>query len=224
MIGNVFYNLLNHVALDKSDPKLLELSAQVKEMMQVRRFDNLMGLKVPHLKHGVMNLLKVVDLSPEDQIELIKMGYGDILRNPSVQTRSSDQNKNRYDLQLEASDEFRACTVSFKFCTFKTSVHANPMTLPRRLFFQVRFFTFPEVHTDTVEVFEPGMGDMAIIKPGGTYYLRKDRIVDLGRGRVQRMQVDSLADQEMLSITYDIDPTVSKVENENMMLAQYMKE
>ena len=61
MIGNVFYNLLNHVALDKSDPKLLELSAQVKEMMQVRRFDNLMGLKVPHLKHGVMNLLKVVD-------------------------------------------------------------------------------------------------------------------------------------------------------------------
>ena len=84
MIGNVFYNLLNHVALDKSDPKLLELSAQVKEMMQVRRFDNLMGLKVPHLKHGVMNLLKVVDLSPEDQIELIKMGYGDILRNPSV--------------------------------------------------------------------------------------------------------------------------------------------
>ena len=66
MIGNVFYNLLNHVGMDKSDPKLLELSAQVKEMMQVRRFDNLMGLKVPHLKHGVMNLLKVVDLSPED--------------------------------------------------------------------------------------------------------------------------------------------------------------
>lgn len=66
MIGNVFYNLLNHVGMDKSDPKILELSAQVKEMMQTRRFDNLMGLKVPHLKHGVMNLLKVVDLSQED--------------------------------------------------------------------------------------------------------------------------------------------------------------
>ena len=80
MIGNVFYNLLNHMGMDKNDPKILEMSRQVKEMMQTRRFDNLMGLKVPHLKHGVMNLLKVVDLSPEDQIELMKMGYGDLLR------------------------------------------------------------------------------------------------------------------------------------------------
>jgi hypothetical protein len=84
MIGNVFYNLLNHVGMDKGDSKVLELSAQVKEMMQTRRFDNLMGLKIPHLKHGVMNLLKVVDLSKEDQIELMKMGYGDILRNPTA--------------------------------------------------------------------------------------------------------------------------------------------
>ena len=84
MIGNVFYNLLNHVGMDKHDPKIMELSNQVKEMMQTRKFDNLMGLKVPHLKHGVMNLLKVVDLSTEDQIELIKMGYGDLLRNPTA--------------------------------------------------------------------------------------------------------------------------------------------
>lgn len=66
MIGNVFYNLLNHMGHDKNDPKIIELSRQVKDMMQTRRFDNLMGLKVPHLKSGVMNLLKVVDLSTED--------------------------------------------------------------------------------------------------------------------------------------------------------------
>ena len=82
MIGNVFYNLLNHVALDKGDRKVMGLSNEIKDMMQTRKFDNLMGLKVPHLKHGVMNLLKVVDLSKEDQHELIKMGYGDLLRNP----------------------------------------------------------------------------------------------------------------------------------------------
>lgn len=50
-----------------------------------------MGLKVPHLKHGVMNLLKVVDLGPDDQIELMKMGYGDLLRNPTAQMRSQDR-------------------------------------------------------------------------------------------------------------------------------------
>ena len=26
MIGNVFYNLLNHVGMDKHDPKIMELS------------------------------------------------------------------------------------------------------------------------------------------------------------------------------------------------------
>lgn len=88
MIGNVFYNLLNYIGMQKQDPKVLELSNQMKEMMQTRKFDNLMGLKVPHLKHGVMNLLKVVDLPKEDQIELIKMGYGDLLQAPTAQLRS----------------------------------------------------------------------------------------------------------------------------------------
>ena len=37
-------------------------------MMQTSQFDNLMGPKVPHLKTGVMNLLKVVDLPMEDQV------------------------------------------------------------------------------------------------------------------------------------------------------------
>lgn len=119
-------------------------------MMQTRRFDNLMGLKVPHLKHGVMNLLKVVDLSQEDQIELMKMGYGDLLRNPTAQTRSVDLQKDKYSLDVEETDPLRACQVTFKFVVFKTSVHANQAMLPKRVYFQTRFFTFPEVHTDPV--------------------------------------------------------------------------
>ena len=91
MIGNVFYNLLNHMGMDKQDPKVLEMSRQIKEMMQTRKFDNLMGLKVPHLKHGVMNLLKVVDISQDDRIESMKMGYGDLLQNPISMMRSEDR-------------------------------------------------------------------------------------------------------------------------------------
>ena len=72
--------------------------------MQTRRFDNLMGLKVPHLKSGVMNLLKVVDLSTEDQIELQKMGYGDLLKNPAAQVRSQDRQAETIDLNREALD------------------------------------------------------------------------------------------------------------------------
>ena len=43
----------------------MELSNQLKNMLQTKQFDNLMGPKVPHLKHGVMNLLKVIDI-PQD--------------------------------------------------------------------------------------------------------------------------------------------------------------
>lgn len=42
-----------------------------------------MGPKVPHLKSGVMNLLKVVDIPQEDQAQLIKMGFGDLLKQPN---------------------------------------------------------------------------------------------------------------------------------------------
>ena len=61
-------------------------------------------------------------------------------------------------LELEATDQLRACTIAFKFVAFKTSVHANVLNLPKRIFLQMRFFTFPEVHTDSVSLIDPGKG------------------------------------------------------------------
>ena len=89
----------------------------------------------------------------------------------------------------------------------------------------MRFFTFPEVHTDPVSLVEPGIGrDLQIIRPGGMYYLAKDRMVSLGQGRVERQVTDTLSDPDMLSIAFDIDPSVSKVENEHLKLAQYLRD
>ena len=65
--------------------------------------------------------------------------------------------------------------------------------------------------------------DMTIISPGKTYYLAKDRLVELGHGRVERQQTDTLSNPEMLSVTFDIDPSVSKIKEENIKLAEYMK-
>ena len=81
------------------------------------------------------------------------------------------------------------------------------------------------MHTDTVSLVEPGIGrDLQIIRPGTTYYLAKDRMVELGHGRVERQSHDTLKDQEMLSIQFEIDPSVSKVTDENIRLAEYMKD
>lgn len=84
MIGNVFYNMLNSIGVRERDERMVNLSSQVKEMLQTRSFDNIVGQKVPHLKNGVLNLLKVVDLPMEDRAELMRLGFGDILMNPSV--------------------------------------------------------------------------------------------------------------------------------------------
>jgi len=82
-------------------------------------------------------------------------------------------------------DQLQASSISFKFVVFKASIHANPLSMPRRVFFQLRFFTFPEVKTDTVSLIEPGIGrDLTIVRPGGQYYFTKDRMVDIGQGRV----------------------------------------
>ena len=69
---------------------------------------------------------------------------------------------------------------------------------------------------------QPGKG-VTIVEPNETYYLAKDRMVELGHGRVERMQTDTLNNQEMLSIQFDIDPSVSKIKDENIKLAEYMK-
>ena len=54
--------MLTMVGQRDKDPRFMELGSQVKNMLQTRQFDDLLGPKVPHVKHGSMNLLKVVDL------------------------------------------------------------------------------------------------------------------------------------------------------------------
>jgi len=38
------------------------------------------GPKVPHMKNGVMNMLKVVDIPKEELADLAKHGLGDLLK------------------------------------------------------------------------------------------------------------------------------------------------
>ena len=54
--------------------------------------------------------------------------------------------------------------------------------------------------------------------------MAKDRMINLGNGKFQRQKVDTLSDPDMLSVQFEIDPSVSKVANEHMNLAKYMKE
>ena len=141
MIGHVFQRMLLEVGRKEQDQSAKSyhdfkgLAREMGEMMRTQTFDNMMGPKVPHLKSGMLNLLKVVDLPPQDKAELIKMGYGELLKDPMSQARTDGAQKDRLNMQLEASDPLRASRITFNFVTFKPSAYANPAAVPKRLHF-----------------------------------------------------------------------------------------
>lgn len=80
MIGNVFYNMLTMIGSKNKDARLTEVGENVKTMLKTGQFDSMAGPKVPHMKKGVMNMLKVVDVPKEELADLAKHGLGDLLR------------------------------------------------------------------------------------------------------------------------------------------------
>ena len=125
--------------------------------MAKQNYDNIMGPKVSHVGTNMLNLLRVIDLPKEEQAKLIQMGYGDLLKDPIPEARVGGNAKDRYDMQLEAQDTKRASTITFKFVTFRPSHQVDPASVPKRFHLQLRFFTFPEIRTDSVALVEPGV-------------------------------------------------------------------
>ena len=67
--------------------------------------------------------------------------------------------------------------------------------------------------------------DLSLVRPGGSYYLRKETLAQTGQGhRIERQSHDTLSNPDLLSVTFEIDPSVSKIEQENLKLAHYLKE
>ena len=132
------------------------MADQMKSMLQERRFDNLMGPKVPFMKDGILNLLQVADLTPEQRSQLIALGYGDLLQHDIGSLHSQGRTKQSIDFQLETVDQKRAATIIFSFASFTTSIHTHKLKLPKRIYIQMRFFTFPEVRTEAAYLTEQG--------------------------------------------------------------------
>lgn len=145
MIGNVFYNMLNSVGRRERDERLIQLSADVKEMIQTRSYESIIGGKAPHFKQGVLNLLKVADLDRDDRAELIRRGFGDMLQNPAHHAKGASNQHGNYDMEIEKADERKASTISINVVCFQTSQTVEESLIPRRFYIQMRFFTFPEV-------------------------------------------------------------------------------
>ena len=165
---------------------MLELANQVKDLLQTGSYDDLMGPKVPMLKSNILNLLKIIDVSEQEKMQLVRMGLGDVF---SQQIRTVGQVKEALNLKLEQEDPLKASTIYFQFLVFKTGNTTSLDILPKRVFFQLRFFTFPEIQTDVLSLKNPANNPNTIEQPqpGMRYLLAKEKVVETADGRVQRV-------------------------------------
>jgi len=141
--------MLNLLGEKERDPRVIGLANSIKETMQTNRYDDLLAPKVPYVGFQKVNLLKTTDLPQSDQVNFIKHGLGEALKHPSAQVKSDGIGKDKKALDIENLDSLKASTVTFKFICFKTP-WGGADSVPKKFFFNFKFFTFPSVKTAVV--------------------------------------------------------------------------
>ena len=146
--------MLNLLGEKEKDKRIIGLSDELKKLMQTTRHDDLLAPKAPYVGMGKVNLLKTTDLPLNDQINFIKHGLGDILKHPSASIKSEGIDKARMGLNVENDDHLKASTITFKFICFKAP-WGDVDNVPKKFFFNFKFFTFPPVKTAAVQIKNP---------------------------------------------------------------------
>ena len=118
----------------------------------------------------------------------------------------------------------KASTISFKFVALKTPFTLNTLltTLPKKLYFTFKFFTFQTASTETVFLKDPASPSVladAQLKMGNQYLLEK----------VDKSSSATVLDGANVLRIFDIDPSLKEgLEDDDvddhMQLAKYLKE
>ena len=124
-------------------------------------------------------------------------------------------------MEIEENDNLGASQIQVKFISYKTPM-GTVKQLPQKFYFQMRFFTFQPIMTSYMGI-QAGQDVSArgvpSLKPGVPYFLMKSNT------RVNNVQEQHASVKEnMVNITFDIDPSISKVPDEHVRLAKYLKE
>lgn len=113
---------------------------------------------------------------------------------------------------VEVADPLKASTVTFKFICFKTP-WGGLDRVPRKFFFSFKFFTFPTVKTGTVKL---NNNNDSALKGGEPYYLQ--RVMP----QAQIRNESTMVDPNMLSVAFNVDPSISHIPEENVRLSEYL--
>lgn len=78
------------------------------------------------------------------------------------------------DMKLEVEDELKKNVLTFQIISFKTRPETRVEEVPKKLLFQMRFFTFKEIAFPKMQLFHPNYTpENMVIEPSKYYYLRK---------------------------------------------------
>jgi len=108
-------------------------------------------LKDPNLKASILGPAGLAGLSSSDLARLTQP-----MRDPFTEARLLEVQKN---LELEVNDVLKANIFTFKFVQFKTpsSTSADGATIPHKMFFSFKFYTFSAAQTEAVELKDPAL-------------------------------------------------------------------
>jgi len=140
-IGNVFYNLLNIVGNRNKDDQIIGLANEIRDQIHSKKMQNIFegNMAIPGIDHP--NILRTMDLSSQDQANLMKHGLADVLHHPTAQILSSSIVKEKLDMDVEKFDKMKASQFQAKFFAYKTSFD-NDVQVPKKFFLKFKFFTF----------------------------------------------------------------------------------
>ena len=81
--------------------------------------------------------------------------------------------------------------------------------MPRKIFFQFRFFSFPEIQTDPIS-FTSSLGDGEVY-PGQTYNLIKDNYVETPQGKIKVEQIITNTHSDIVSVVFEVDSSITEI-------------
>ena len=155
---------------------------------------------------GGSTVIQSNELSRKDKITLMKLGLG-------REFLATEPN-----IEKELSDPHPAWEIIFKFVVLKTAeTEDNSIKIPTKLYMMFKFFTFPECTSPVWKLINPEdeKEEFSSTKTKSSYGIVRD-IPD-------QNEVDN-EEKITWKIKFRVDPSSSKIKDENVVFYRYLKE
>ena len=162
---------------------------------------------------GGSSVMNATALTRRDKIHLVKLGLGKGLVDNEIDEFLAAEPS----LEKELSDPNTACKINLKFSVFKAE--DNPETLssvPTKMHMTFNFFSFPESNSTELKLTENEAED----EPRKVV---PDKSYGLVRIHYDENQAD-VEDRKACRFEFKVDPTLSRVKDENLAFVKYLKE